>query len=239
MLDAFLVDLDALVEGGSSEQVVWAFCTDHFAKNGFDKVIYLRETSGSVHLKASLAPTWCETYLAQDHARIDPFLSFCCATYSPIDTGIDHIHRHELLSPVQRKLISDAADYGIRSGFSAITQIHGRQGASGWNLGSSLDAREVMALRRDREDKLRIAAFLAHVALLRAQKTPPVKRLSRREHDCLSLSAQGYRTKEIARACAISPVTVDLYLRNARVKLGAATREQAVAIALSQGQIHQ
>jgi DNA-binding CsgD family transcriptional regulator len=39
----------------------------------------------------------------------------------------------------------------------------------------------------------------------------------------------GNRTKHIAQRLNLSAVAVELYLKNARTKLGAGTREQAVA----------
>ena len=56
-----------------------------------------------------------------------------------------------------------------------------------------------------------------------------------REWECLRLLAQGQRNKDIARSLSISTAAVELYLRNARIKLGAATREQSVALATARG----
>lgn len=237
MIGDFLGELDRVVTSEGTEGAVWDLCVAHFAQHGFDKVIYLHQSGQDVHVASSLEPAWRETYLTRGDARIDPFLSICCTTYHAIDTGIDHLQQHDILSSPQRSLIMEAADYGIRSGFSAVTQLRGAHGAAGWNLCSSLGAREVAALRRDRQDALRLAALHAHHALVQVRKLPAVRTLSRREADCLALVARGDRSKGIARKLALSPVTVDLYLRNAREKLGAATREQAVAIAIAQGQI--
>ncbi|NVO27293.1 helix-turn-helix transcriptional regulator [Donghicola sp. C2-DW-16] len=47
---------------------------------------------------------------------------------------------------------------------------------------------------------------------------------------CLDLLGCGLRTKAIAQELGISVVTVELHLRNARTKLGAATRDQALML---------
>lgn len=67
-----------------------------------------------------------------------------------------------------------------------------------------------------------------------ACETEP-KSLSRRERQCLSLLAQGLRTQRIAERIAISPATVEFHFKNARKKLGALTREQALAISVQNG----
>lgn len=59
--------------------------------------------------------------------------------------------------------------------------------------------------------------------------------LSGRELECLSALAEGLDNKAIARKLSIAVPTVAMHLTNARQKLGAATREQAVAIAFRCG----
>ncbi|OCC23623.1 hypothetical protein MB02_10660 [Croceicoccus estronivorus] len=56
--------------------------------------------------------------------------------------------------------------------------------------------------------------------------------LSSREQQCLEEIARGKRVQAISEALALAPVTVELHLKNARIKLGASTLPEAVAIAL-------
>lgn len=61
----------------------------------------------------------------------------------------------------------------------------------------------------------------------------PIVRLSQRERQCLEGVALGRTTKRIARLLELSADTVDEHIANARRKLGARTRAEAVAIATS------
>ncbi len=61
--------------------------------------------------------------------------------------------------------------------------------------------------------------------------------LTRREREILGLVATGLRTDEIAARLTVSPETVKSHVHNAMTKLRAHTRSQAVAIALSTGQV--
>ena len=64
--------------------------------------------------------------------------------------------------------------------------------------------------------------------------TPPrFPPLSPRERQCLIHLAQGLRVNAMAEALGTDPKTVEKQIASARSKLGAATREQAVAIAIS------
>jgi DNA-binding CsgD family transcriptional regulator len=53
-----------------------------------------------------------------------------------------------------------------------------------------------------------------------------------REREVLALLASGATDREIARLLELSPATVQTHVRNAKAKLGARTRAQAVAMAL-------
>ena len=61
--------------------------------------------------------------------------------------------------------------------------------------------------------------------------------LSPRQRDVIELVAEGLTSMEIAERLDISPETVRTHLRNARLKFGASTKAQAVAIAMLRGEI--
>lgn len=66
---------------------------------------------------------------------------------------------------------------------------------------------------------------------------PPIKRRpghvpSERERQILSMVATGATDEEIAKRLELSPATVRTHVRNAKTKLGAQTRAQAVALAV-------
>ncbi|WP_434055301.1 MAG: helix-turn-helix domain-containing protein [Roseibium sp.] len=59
--------------------------------------------------------------------------------------------------------------------------------------------------------------------------------LTLREVQCLKQLAVGERPQRIAAILGIAPITVEFHIRNARRKLGAKTREHAIAIVVSRG----
>ncbi len=61
--------------------------------------------------------------------------------------------------------------------------------------------------------------------------------LTNREKDCLSALAAGHVLKQIASDLGLAQVTVHLYVATAKKKLGARTREHAVALGLTSGVI--
>jgi PAS domain S-box-containing protein len=61
---------------------------------------------------------------------------------------------------------------------------------------------------------------------------------SARELEVLTLLADGATDPQIANRLELSPATVQTHVRNAKAKLGARTRAQAVALVLERGLIH-
>lgn len=59
--------------------------------------------------------------------------------------------------------------------------------------------------------------------------------LTARELECLTGLAEGLKNHDIASKLRISEPTVAMHLANAKRKLGATTREQAIAIAVRSG----
>ena len=66
---------------------------------------------------------------------------------------------------------------------------------------------------------------------------PKGRQPSRRERQILGLLARGSTDAQIAEVLELSPATVQTHVRNAKAKLGARTRAQAVALALVGGLI--
>jgi PAS domain S-box-containing protein len=66
-----------------------------------------------------------------------------------------------------------------------------------------------------------------------ARPAPELGELTPREREILHLVALGHSSPQIAAELVISPETVRTHVRNAMAKLGARTRAQLVAIALS------
>lgn len=233
-IDDFLDELVCLGKTASHD-AVWKLSTAYFSQNGFDKLIYLDARPDGLTMRTTLSTVWVERYEACNYADIDPFFTHCGKTYRPVSTGVAYADSHEYLSIEQKALIYEAAEFGMNAGFSCMIRLAGPSGGAGWNIGSSLSRKDIDALRGDRGADLRLAAHHAHDALVRAHYAGTSTALSKREAECLLLLSQGHRTKDIARTLMISPVAVELYLRNARNKLGARTRDQAVALAISQG----
>ncbi|MBS0284451.1 MAG: helix-turn-helix transcriptional regulator, partial [Proteobacteria bacterium] len=68
-------------------------------------------------------------------------------------------------------------------------------------------------------------------------KVGPVPRLHPRPRDCVVLAGCGYSNKQIARALALTPRTVDGYLTEARRLFDAHDRTELVVSAVLAGEV--
>lgn len=106
-------------------------------------------------------------------------------------------------------------------------------------FGSPLSAQEFPSYQREYASTLYSAAcaLSARMATMRCPITEKSIFLTARETECLTWMAAGLRHDQIAERIGISEWTVMYHLKNARTKLGAATNEQAVALAIVGGVI--
>jgi DNA-binding CsgD family transcriptional regulator len=77
--------------------------------------------------------------------------------------------------------------------------------------------------------------FAANIITERVRPRSHGAPLSPREHTCLGIAARGLTGEDIAVKLGISPRTVQFHFDSIRSKLGAATRQEAVAKAVHAG----
>src|SRR3546814_836288 len=133
------------------------------------------------------------------------------------------------------------AEAGLRAQISMVAPDPSGRGEpiGGMTIGSSLHDGEYFRAIAGKEAMLLSAAMLYHNSTIGEIRRHQVgaRALSPRERDCMTYVARGLRTVRIAERLGLSEVTVELYLRNARRKLKAATTSQAVARAMIFGDI--
>lgn len=81
-------------------------------------------------------------------------------------------------------------------------------------------------------------SYVCPLLLTHWVQSPSPMRLTQRETEVLQVLAQGYGNKGIARRLAIEEETVKSHMKRLMLKLGAATRTQALAFAAEQGLVN-
>lgn len=210
--------------------LLWGLAAAWLDGMGFDRVLHLAiDRAGGVAARTTLGRAFEAHYQDRQLARHDPFLTYCLPARQPVATGADYLGDYAYLTAPERDVILAASETGFRAGFSCVTRAD-PGGQEAWNVGSTLPRAEIEAIRRARGSEIRLGLMALRGRLAGPAAGGLVGLLSPRERACLDLLGEGLRTKAIAAELGVSPVTVELHLRNARGKLGAATRDQALLL---------
>lgn len=163
----------------------------------------------------------------------DKFPDYCKNNFRPLVWQCEPTRLEDM---GERRFFGLAADFGVTGGITI--PIHQLDKSTYGNLTLFFNRNPGHYL-----EKLDAACSDVHVAslylhtrledIVTEQHDGPA--LSPREQDCLLLLARGYQTAQIADRLVLSDATVNEYIANARKKLKARTRSEAVARAVQAG----
>lgn len=172
---------------------------------------------------------WTDHYLQQRYERVDPVIIEALATPEPFEWG--HEFSSKPLSKSQRALLDEAAQFGIRCGFTV--PVHDPRGPIA-AITFAADERRT-TFQRCVEHNRHVLQLMAMYFHARARRRLTPNRvvdgiaLSPRELECLEWATQGKSAWEIGRLLNISRRTAAFHLDNAKAKFGVRTICQAVA----------
>lgn len=179
-------------------------------------------------LISTYPPGWTTHYLQNSYQIIDPVIEEALQSAEPFRWGVDF--RSRFGSSAQQQLFDEAAQFGIRFGFTVpIHDGHGPLAALTFATDETRPRFEHFVDSHGRVLQLMAMYFHAHVRRkLTNELSVDRIRLSRREFECLEWASQGKSAWEIGCILGISRNTVAYYLENAKEKLGVRTIAQAV-----------
>ncbi|HTW53975.1 MAG TPA: LuxR family transcriptional regulator [Stellaceae bacterium] len=184
---------------------------------------------GSPELISTYPVEWTDHYLRQSYERLDPVIIEALATCEPFEWG--HEFSGKRLSKPQRGLLDEAAQFGIRCGFTV--PIHDGRGPVA-AVTFAADERRPTFQRCIEQHRhvLQLMAMYFHT-YARRQVTPnrvvDGVSLSPREFECLEWATRGKSAWEMGQILSISRRTASFHLENAKAKLGVHSICQAVA----------
>lgn len=207
--------------------------------HGFRHGLYggrFRDPSGAIRqvILSGYPKAWIERYLAEGYAGIDPVVEAAYGQPTPVIW-----HGGLFDTPARRSLWEQAGEAGMQRGVTVPV-------AAGSNEVALLSAAccndEDCELPADDATlaSLYLIAAHTHLAVRRlvapapAAKAQPVA-LSGRERECLSLWLTGKTADAIGQQLDVSARTVRFHLENAKLKLAARNRTEALSKALAMG----
>jgi DNA-binding CsgD family transcriptional regulator len=210
-----------------------------------ESVNYLHFSKGTspdaVTSLTNLPTWWTEYYLSAERVSRNPFIHTCHS----FDMSLicqEFLDRHPHLNPKEVDFINEHSETGFVSGLAVPVALIKDGHCGGWKFGSDMKAGKFEALFHEVGSKAQVMGLYAHQriqALLRQNDACDAQAavygselLSAREKLCLYYLAHGKKAVQIADLLNVRPVTIEFHFKNARQKLQAATREEALAKAI-------
>ncbi|WP_422040408.1 response regulator transcription factor [Roseibium sp.] len=238
-MDRVFLEAAREIETTARVDQVWHLFCEAIGSVGLTHAIYLTDTDSrpaDLRILSTLPGNWPQRRLQQGQFN-EPFLYHCCATFEITKVGVEFLGDHEdYLDDEHRSYVTQMTSYGWRAGLGIPCRLLGTGRHGGFIIGNALTAfafeRKILPLA----SQLQSFCLIAHrrLELLQSLETDAQNRkpLSPREYQTLELISTGIRPKQIAHELQVSEASVRLYLKNARQKLGAETRDEAVALFL-------
>jgi DNA-binding CsgD family transcriptional regulator len=243
-MQAMLIDALDQLQGCATDEARWTCGARLLHAQGAEWITAgtaTRRAKAAIAIRSTTPDLLMRDYVAERIYDHDPWMQLCAETVAPDQLDVE-AEAATQRRPGKARMSRLFADHGIRHAVLVPSWGGNRPGGI-----------VLYACHRDTSQGLRNPEGLARarllVALLSSLYRPEHDRsdsprlyalqdaLSPREREVLAWLGAGLRTSRIAQRMGIEDVTVSKHLRSIRRKLGARTREEALAIALRDGLI--
>lgn len=182
-------------------------------------------------VRTTYPDAWVRQYLLNNYISRDPVIEHV------VDEGESFCWSELRIKPVHKPVLRASVEFGLGTCGYTFVYTDGRGRQSALSVNSSKTVRKwrdyIEPLIDEFETFLPVVHKKGVTEALAEREGAPC--LTSREHECLSMSANGRSYSDIAMALDLSEHTVRSYLKMARTKLGSATLTQAVGKAVRSG----
>jgi DNA-binding CsgD family transcriptional regulator len=236
-MDYGLVGFLGRIDSAGTGDAAWLATLDFLREEGVEHVHYaFRDTTGGSaawRRRTTLPEWWLDLYAHRGFASVDPGRAHFERSCEPVLTGADFAPAQTV--PLRTAFHEESRSLGIKNGFVVPLRRERRERAGAFACETRFSRSELERWFARIGSTLVMALYYAdarHRELVRDEAARAI-RLTIRERECLLWLAKGLRNDRISERMGISNPTVEMHLANARRKLGAFTREQALARAVA------
>ena len=248
-IDGFI----AAINVAKTPHHVWSAMETYCQYLGFDSLAFILATHGEIgeetgekpqdvliYERSNLVGRFDKEYQTSGAVAFDPFLIWGCRSFAPLNFGAVYAGQLPDMSRQQQEFLDLAANSGVQQAMGVPVSLRDESEYGGWIIGvDSENTEQFHTLLAEQGECVRLASVIAFERMtgLCCDRQDETKALSPRECECLTWLCSGLRTGQIADKLGLSVSAVRLYIANARKKLGAKTREHAIALAVLHGQV--
>ena len=241
-----IVDLLTGLDNRSGQDAAYIETKRFFENLGFNyvNILLASKSSGPLGIYTNMRSDWLTHYMSEGYDACDPLVELAAAQDV---TRLCDPFSNQFLSTRDKnksnKMLLEVQEEGLVSSLVISRHSSISDQYVGFNLGSELDRSKAQGLISANTEAIRLGTALTQVALIEDLEKKgngahwlPFRKtrslLSEREAEVLKWLSEGFRNDRIADIMGISNANVNFHVISTKRKLGAKTREQAVAIAL-------
>jgi LuxR family transcriptional regulator, activator of conjugal transfer of Ti plasmids len=237
--------LTSLIAAAADGRELLPFVASVTAHLGFTSFMYAASAmpkpdhEEKAYVYTTLPLEWIGRYDQMAYVEVDPRIAMTWDSAVPLIWDQNNVRGTSARSDA---FLDDALNFGIASGVSFM--FHGPHNSHVLvALNSSIavnDPIRLEAISRNLPDILMLGhyfheIFMKSVIEIGAAPRAAGAPLSKRERECLALAAHGQTTDDISVKLDISARTVQFHFDSIRSKLGAANRQEAIALGVQRG----
>lgn len=239
-MDNTLADFHAALCDARDKDAAWSLLLEYTRSLGLEHVHTWFGTTPEDMTVATTCPDWWAPYYMQKQLwRHDVFWQHCMGGHGPMTYGVNAHGRNPAMPEESIGIINTLRHHiDLACGFGFPLFTPGGERIGGINLGISGTLEDLDKIPASHIMAAAMAATSAHTKSHAMDNMGLASaRLTMRERECLLWLSKGLRTKDISDKLNLSDHTVNFHINNAKARLGAETREQAVARAVVLGLI--
>lgn len=242
LIDNFLNDLSTVQD----ESAIWQLTANLAGNMGFSECqLTMGQTQGNelklTKLISTVSEDSTDIYKANDLIKLDPFINMGCRSLTAMRLPTDVSGNDDLGfdNDSSGYFEDNVAAQGVTGGIGVPVRTFGGNEVGGWVFLSLEKNRVFEILHQEYAAQLQLAAVLAyeHMDKLGSHNTANNVKLTQRERECMQWLCTGLRVSMIAFKMSVGVSVVNMHIANAKHKLGAQTRDQAIALAITTGQV--
>ncbi|MER9496209.1 LuxR family transcriptional regulator [Mesorhizobium sp. M0320] len=191
----------------------------------------LKSVRGDPAVLLNFPEEWQEHYYERGYDRTDPIIKTCRTRADAFRWS--EVYKDVCTTQDERRVLDEAATFGLRSGISIPLHGPGRNFAI-----MSFAQAESGELHNSTITYLQLAALHFHRKVMKFASSRDAERgpdLSPRERECILWIAKGKSSWEVGQILAISVDTVNFHVKNILRKMDTSNRTSAATKAISLG----
>lgn len=170
---------------------------------------------------------WWDRYNSENYYQVDPVLAHAFTSTAPLD-WVDAAR-----TPEAQAMMADAAAHGLVHGMTVAMHAPGSEFALLSLVTESSPSKHRDWFRMVGEAYALLNMLHERVSVLLARNKHPIAKLTPREIEVIKWAAGGKTSWETSTILGIAEGSVNFHLRNVIAKLGASSKTQAIARAIS------